>query len=200
MINNLEQKPPMPKSPTNLVVILVALVLIVASLLVYKNYMENKNSRGLSMELPAESNNQLPAISKPSSTASVNLAVLQGEVKNTAIVQISSEMPTELVDGVEFVIHFDPDLVEEVTVKPSKIFSSVVRNTADTQKGLIDLALVRLPNEAVTVDAAATLATITYTPKQAGEIMFSFDPEATVVAGNQGDNLLKSIKDLTVTN
>lgn len=137
-------------------------------------------------------------INKVQSTSSVELAVVEAKEKNTANIMISSETMEQLVDGVELIIHFDPNLVTNVSLKPSQIFSSVVRNTVSAEAGIINLAVVRLPNETVTIGTEATLATITYTPKQPGEITFSFAADKTVVAGNQGDDILKSTKNLTI--
>jgi len=145
-----------------------------------------------------DESDKLPMINKEQSTPSVELAVVEAKEKNTANIMISSETIEQLVDGVELIIHFDPNLVTNVSLKPSQIFSSVVRNTVSAETGVINLAVVRLPDETVTIGTEVTLATITYTPKQPGEITFSFAADGTVVAGNQGDDILKSTKNLTI--
>ncbi len=198
MINNTQEKPPMPKQTIKLIGTLVILLFVAVGILLFKNNSEmplTQFGNGY-----AESDSKLPAIDKAQSTPTVDLAVVQAEGPNAALITISSQEMAQLVDGVELNLHYDPDKVSNVTITPSELFSSVVRNTVDAEKGVISLAVVRLPDETVAIDAEVILATITYKPGQTGEIMFSFAPDATVVAGNQGDNLLKSIKDLTVTN
>ncbi|NCN82492.1 MAG: hypothetical protein GW947_00845 [Candidatus Pacebacteria bacterium] len=202
MISNTQSKSPMPnpipEHAVNRFVIgvLAAAILAATSFLLYKNSDTVSTLRQPARQM--DESDKLPMINKEQSTPSVELAVVEAKEKNTANIMISSETIEQLVDGVELIIHFDPNLVTNVSLKPSQIFSSVVRNTVSAETGVINLAVVRLPDETVTIGTEVTLATITYTPKQPGEITFSFAADGTVVAGNQGDDILKSTKNLTI--
>jgi len=189
---------PIPEHAVNRFVIgvLAAAILAATSFLLYKNSDTVSTLRQPARQM--DESDKLPMINKEQSTPSVELAVVEAKEKNTANIMISSETIEQLVDGVELIIHFDPNLVTNVSLKPSQIFSSVVRNTVSAETGVINLAVVRLPDETVTIGTEVTLATITYTPKQPGEITFSFAADGTVVAGNQGDDILKSTKNLTI--
>lgn len=191
----------MPKPTPQLILVLIALLVVTIAFLSYKNYKTKTalQNWGFDMQLPQDSASNLPEIEKPQSNPSVSLSLVEAEAENTMYVMIDSEDAMQVLDGLEMIIHFDPDFVTNVTLEPSKIFSSVVRNTVSAEQGVIDFAVIRLPGETVIVDTKKILATITYEPKQAGNIMFSFAPDATVVAGNQGDNILKSVQDIAIT-
>lgn len=147
-------------------------------------------------ELPALTNLQDPpttqlAIQTTNTTFSLNQ---QGRAEIT----LQSKDSDQVIDGIELVVRFDPEILSGVSLQPSTTFKSVVRNEVSQENGTIRLMLVRQPNEAITIPTTTTLGTLVFTPKKTGITKLSFDSEGTVVAGNNGADILESTEDLSI--
>ncbi|PIY80886.1 MAG: hypothetical protein COY80_00525 [Candidatus Pacebacteria bacterium CG_4_10_14_0_8_um_filter_42_14] len=152
---------------------------------------------------------ELPAINKKQSTPSIVLAIkstLQAEElntfqvgkKSTAYITIKSTDLEQFADGAELSLRFDPSVLAGVSVLPNKLFSTVIRNTVSQDLGNIDIALIRQPDEEVVISDEVVLATLSFTPMLKGSTFLSFENDKTIVAGNQGDNILESTTSLTI--
>lgn len=108
-------------------------------------------------------------------------------------VMISSDQP---VDGVEFVINYNPGQLTNVSLSSSPLFRSVIRESVDEDEGVVSFLAVASPNEVIQ-PTNEVLATITATPVQSDTITLDFDVEKTLVAAGAGQNVLEQALDLS---
>jgi hypothetical protein len=116
-----------------------------------------------------------------------------------ALITLHSTESSQEIDGVELVLKYDRTLLQNVRLQPSGVFKTVVRNKIDTENGIISLTMIRQSSESISAGEGITLATISFTPVQSGEAVFTFDPTETLVAGNGGNNILEQTHDLRIS-
>lgn len=103
----------------------------------------------------------------------------------------------EKVDGAEFVLQYDPQLVEVDQPKLGTFFSLYPQKIVDPQKGTVRIIALQKPSENKNLNEEL-IATLSVNPKQPGTINFSFVKEKTHIAGYGGQELLKEANPLTI--
>ncbi len=129
--------------------------------------------------------------------SAVATSTLERNKSASAVLLLQSKDADQIIDGVELTIRFDPESISNVSLKPSTVFKTIVRNSVSQETGTITFMAIRQPNETMATTAQTALATITFTPKKAGEMTLSFDAATTEIAGNGGENILEKTHDLT---
>ncbi len=103
----------------------------------------------------------------------------------------------KVVDGAEFLLNYDPNLVEIGELIPGAFFSLYPQKKVDKEKGTIRVIALQAPDENKKLDQEI-LINIPVNPKQKGTVAFSFDKTKTYIAGYGGQELLKEAFSLTV--
>lgn len=103
----------------------------------------------------------------------------------------------EVVDGAEFLLNYDPNLVEIGKLIPGAFFSLYPQKKVDKDKGTIKVIALQAPDESKKL-GQEILMTIPINPKEKGTVSFSFDKIETNIAAYGGQELLKETFSLTV--
>lgn len=103
----------------------------------------------------------------------------------------------EKVDGAEFVLQYDPQLIEVDQPKLGTFFSLYPQKIVDPQKGTVRIIALQKPSENKNLNEEL-MVTLSVNPKQSGTINFSFVKEKTHIAGYGGQELLKEANPLTI--
>lgn len=103
----------------------------------------------------------------------------------------------EMIDGVEFVLIYDPEAVEVRGIESADFFSLYPQKTIDPSQGLVRVVAIQGPaeNELLGKESAAAL---TLVGLKIGQSELRFAKEKTHVAAYGGQDLLKEASSLTL--
>lgn len=119
----------------------------------------------------------------------------QGEAFNLVVyVQAKGEV----VDGVEFVLNYDPKLVKVGQLKTGSFFSLYPQKKVDSQKGQVRLIALQKPNENKKLNQEIVIS-LTVTALQKGTVKFNFIKNRSHIAAYGGQDLLEEAKPLSIT-
>jgi hypothetical protein len=103
----------------------------------------------------------------------------------------------EEVDGVEFLLNFDPWLVQVGEPQISNFFSLYPQKTIDNQKGRVKVIALQSLNESKPLNTQLVI-NLPVTVVQKGNLEFSFNKDKTHIVAYGGQELLKSAESLTI--
>ncbi|NCN06779.1 MAG: hypothetical protein GW946_02975 [Candidatus Pacebacteria bacterium] len=200
---------PLPTAVKIKGIIIILLLLVSGGMWMFSLFPNNKQG-SQAQPITLKQISDLPSINDPQASPFATLALLPAQAGSLIPYEVSvgqsakvnivlqSSLAGEVIDGVELQIRFDPTALANLRLEPSHAFSSVVHQSVRQEEGIITLALVREPEEVVSSDTNIVLGLISFTPRVAGETTLGFTTAATLVAGNQGQNVLEQTKDLMV--
>jgi hypothetical protein len=139
--------------------------------------------------MPAELSQALPTQTEIAVISNADTVAVGQPV--TLQVVASSE---QTVDGIEFVLTYDPTFLSNVTVTKGSAFTTYIRQEVNSESGRVSVTMIANPGENITLSPNTVLATITGTAALSGEAIFSFDQNRTIVAAGGGQNILKNTK------
>lgn len=104
----------------------------------------------------------------------------------------------EVVDGVEFILNYDPKKVEIGQPILGSFFSLYPQKQVDSQKGEVRVIALQKPTENKSLNQAVVV-TLPITTLQKGKANFSFVRDKTHIAAYGGQDLLKEAVNLSIT-
>jgi hypothetical protein len=143
--------------------------------------------------IPSDMTQELP-VETTISVQSPSEVVTVGQAVTLQIIAASDQA----VDGVEFVLTYDPTLLSNVSMTKGTTFSTFIREEVNGESGRISVGMIANPGETVTLGANTVLVTITGTAARPGEAVFSFEQNRTMVAAGGGQNILKNTRGLSL--
>lgn len=103
-----------------------------------------------------------------------------------------------LVDGVEYLIFYEPEFLSQVKLETANHTGSFLSSELRTDTGEISGIWLRSPDEEDFDEGDFALIKISAVAQKRGILIFSFDTEQTKVAGLGGQSILKEAMGLTV--
>ncbi len=178
---------------------LLAVLVIIESVIIVQKLSEQRSGNW------GAADRSLPTSLQPEDKRETQLSLV-GE--NTVEVDEENQLrvvmtPDEqlALDGVDILIEYDPAYIEILEANPSGRFSEVGRNWIEPENERVLVTLVQLDNM-VTFEAGqeATLLTLTYQAKQAGETSFRIKKDQTAETNlvGQGIDYSFQTKDLSL--
>ena len=102
-----------------------------------------------------------------------------------------------VVDGAEFVLNYDPGLVEFGEPALGLFFSLYPQKTVDLEEGKVRVIALQGLDENKSLNQAIVVS-YPVTARQKGKVNFEFDKEKTHIAGYGGQELLQKTTSLTI--
>ncbi len=103
----------------------------------------------------------------------------------------------EIVDGVEFIVNFDPSMISVGELTTGAFFSLYPQKVVDNQAGTIRVIAMQKPIENKVL-ATVEVVSIPVTLLGKGNVTLSFDSEKTHIGAYGGQDLLKEARPLTI--
>ncbi len=119
-------------------------------------------------------------------------------VQETFNLQVLVSSDGKQVDGAEFLLTFDPKLIQIGTLKPGTFFSLYPQKIVDNEKGTVRVAALQKPDASKILNQEI-LITLPVTGVASGQAIFNFVKEKSHIAGYGGQELLKEVVPLTIT-
>lgn len=106
---------------------------------------------------------------------------------------------TEVPDGVQFLLEYDPVQVTQVEFEKGTVFSMYLQTEVDTEQGEVWVMVVRSPGEELELEPRTLIGAVSGQFTQAGQIEFGFNQDRTKVAAGAGQNILQAATGLKLT-
>jgi hypothetical protein len=103
-----------------------------------------------------------------------------------------------VVDGAEFVLQYDPQVIEVGEPVQGSFFSLYPQKKVDKQEGVIRVIAIQDPDENKPLTQEEILITFPLTLRTKGETIFTFDKAKTHIACCAGQELLERAEELTI--
>ncbi len=105
---------------------------------------------------------------------------------------------TEVPDGIEFILNYDPQLLGSLQLAQGNVFSSYLKKQVNQQEGKIQVVIIREPGQEISLTQENLLVTVTGTALKAGQLALTFDQDRTMAAANAGQDILESVQGATL--
>ena len=140
---------------------------------------------------------EIPQLDKSSSIylQSDNSSYSRGETFNINVIVSSSKR--DIADGVEFVLTYDPEIIQIQEIIQGPFFSIYPLKQIDNEKGEVKVMALQGANENKPLNEEI-IVTLSIAPLQSGQTDFDFIKDKTHIAGYGGQDLLENIVGLSL--
>jgi len=118
-------------------------------------------------------------------------------VGNSYNVQVMVDGAGKIVDGAEFVLKYDPDLLQVNSIQQGSFFSLYPQNKIDQEKGEIEVIALQGPDENKETGEELTVV-VSFTPLKQGQTKMLFLEDECHVAGYGGQELLEEVEGMEI--